>query len=89
MINFLLVFNKQGKLRLTRWFMNIKSNQKVGRNAIQLILNHQHGNIIEDQQYKLVYKKYASLYFCIGIDKNDNELLSMEMVHRYGNYYLY
>eukprot|EP00835_Amoeboradix_gromovi_P004614 NODE_369_length_9975_cov_0.256582.p9 type:complete len:149 gc:universal NODE_369_length_9975_cov_0.256582:7644-8090(+) len=83
MIQFLLVFNKQGKLRLTRWFTSTKSTQKISKNAIQLILSHNHGNIIEEQQFKLVYKKYASLYFCVGIEKTDNELISMEIVHRY------
>ena len=83
MLDFLLVFNKQGKLRLTRWYSTIKSHQKISKNCIQLVLNHPHGNIIEDQQYKLVYKRYASLYFCVGIEKTDNELLSMEIVHRY------
>eukprot|EP00834_Sanchytrium_tribonematis_P000140 NODE_3_length_80033_cov_0.932970.p56 type:complete len:155 gc:universal NODE_3_length_80033_cov_0.932970:21846-21382(-) len=83
MIQFLIVFNKQGKLRLTRWFMPTKNHQKMAKNATLLVLNHQHGNIIEDQQHKLIYKRYASLYFCVAIEKNDNELLAMESVHRY------
>lgn len=26
---------------------------------------------------------YASLYFCVGIDSSDNELLALEIIHRY------
>uniref|UniRef100_A0A8C6I8Z4 AP complex mu/sigma subunit domain-containing protein n=1 Tax=Mus spicilegus TaxID=10103 RepID=A0A8C6I8Z4_MUSSI len=32
---------------------------------------------------KLVYKRYASLYFCCAIENQDNELLTLEIVHRY------
>jgi len=27
--------------------------------------------------------RYASLYFCVGIDAEDNELLALEIIHRY------
>lgn len=26
---------------------------------------------------------YASLYFCCAIEQNDNELLTLEIIHRY------
>ena len=32
---------------------------------------------------KLVYKRYASLYFVVFIDPNDNELLALEYIHHY------
>ena len=32
---------------------------------------------------KIVYKRYASLYFCAAIDAGDNELLTLEIIHRY------
>jgi len=31
--------------------------------------------------YKLVYRRYAGLFFTIGIDVNDNELLYLETIH--------
>jgi len=40
-------------------------------------------NFIEWRQYTLVYKRYASLYFVICIDKDDNEILAMELIHQY------
>lgn len=27
--------------------------------------------------------RYASLYFCTGLDDHDNELLALEVLHRY------
>lgn len=31
----------------------------------------------------MVYKRYASLYFVMGIDAGDNELITLELVHHY------
>ena len=30
-----------------------------------------------------MYKRYASLYFVMGIDVGDNELLTLELIHHY------
>lgn len=30
-----------------------------------------------------MFKRYASLYFAIGIDKEDNELIGLETIHFY------
>lgn len=30
-----------------------------------------------------MYKRYASLFFCCAIEDFDNELLSLEIIHRY------
>lgn len=32
---------------------------------------------------KVVYRRYASLFFVTGIDSTDNELITLEIVHRY------
>ena len=31
--------------------------------------------------YKLIYRRYAGLFFTFGMDVNDNELLALETVH--------
>lgn len=31
---------------------------------------------------KIVYKRYASLYFVMAIDQDDNELITLEIIHR-------
>ena len=38
-------------------------------------MNLQYGN------YKLIYRRYAGLYFMVGVDATDNELLMMETLH--------
>ena len=30
-----------------------------------------------------MYKRYASLFFCCAIEESDNELLTLEVIHRY------
>lgn len=40
-------------------------------------------NILEHKDYKVVYRRYASLFFIVGIDQTDNELLTLEIIHRY------
>ena len=30
-----------------------------------------------------MYKRYASLYFVVGIDPTDNELITLEIIHHF------
>lgn len=39
-------------------------------------------NFLEWRDLKIVYKRYASLYFCMGIQMEDNELITLEIIHR-------
>ena len=32
---------------------------------------------------QVVYKRYASLYFVMGVDSTDNELLTLEIIHHF------
>lgn len=32
---------------------------------------------------KVVYRRYASLFFVCGIASGDNELITLEIIHRY------
>lgn len=40
-------------------------------------------NFLEFKDFKIVYKRYASLYFVTIVDKEDNELLMLETVHHF------
>ena len=33
--------------------------------------------------FKVVYRRYASLFFIAGIDLDDNELMALELIQRY------
>ncbi|KAI1714883.1 clathrin adaptor complex small chain domain-containing protein [Ditylenchus destructor] len=60
MLQYMLLFSRQGKLRLQKWYV-----------------------AVTDKDMKVVYKRYASLYFCCAIEQSDNELLCLEIIHRY------
>ena len=38
-------------------------------------------NFIEYNSYKLIYRRYAGLFFTIGVDLMDNELSYLETIH--------
>lgn len=40
-------------------------------------------NFLEYKDSKVVYRRYASLLFCCGIGNGDNELITLEIIHRY------
>jgi AP-1 complex subunit sigma 1/2 len=40
-------------------------------------------NFLEYKDSKVVYRRYASLFFVTGIDSEDNELIALEVIHRY------
>lgn len=87
MIHFILLFSRQGKLRLQKWYTTLpdKERKKITREIVQIILSRgqRTSSFIDWKELKLVYKRYASLYFCCAVENQDNELLTLEIVHRY------
>ena len=56
----------------------------VGNNLIARQLDHvgtKHCTIIIPSM--TLTCRYASLYFCVAIDPDDNELITLEIIHRY------
>jgi len=33
------------------------------------------------RNYKIIYRRYAGLFFCVCVDANDNELAYLEAIH--------
>ncbi|XP_075226837.1 AP-1 complex subunit sigma-2 isoform X1 [Lycorma delicatula] len=87
MMQFMLLFSRQGKLRLQKWYVAHpdKVKKKITRELITTILARKPKmcSFLEWKDLKIVYKRYASLYFCCAIEQNDNELLTLEIIHRY------
>lgn len=104
-MHFMLLFSRQGKLRLQKWYVAHpdKVKKKITRELITTILARKPKmcSFLEWKELKIVYKRYiienvyipniissfifryASLYFCCAIEQNDNELLTLEIIHRY------
>ncbi|CAG2109621.1 unnamed protein product [Medioppia subpectinata] len=87
MMHFMLLFSRQGKLRLQKWFaaQPDKSKKKTVRELVTIILSRKPKlcSFLEWKDLKIVYKRYASLYFCCAVEQTDNELLTLEIIHRY------
>lgn len=86
-IQFLFLLSRQGKVRLSKWYQTIsqKEKSKITRELTTLILARRAKmcNVLEYKDIKIVYRRYASLFFVVGIQEGDNELLALEIIHRY------
>uniref|UniRef100_A0ACB8FHU5 AP-1 complex subunit sigma-2 n=1 Tax=Sphaerodactylus townsendi TaxID=933632 RepID=A0ACB8FHU5_9SAUR len=83
----MLLFSRQGKLRLQKWYVPLsdKEKKKITRELVQTVLARKPKmcSFLEWRDLKIVYKRYASLYFCCAIEDQDNELITLEIIHRY------
>ncbi|KAL3718633.1 hypothetical protein ACJRO7_003714 [Eucalyptus globulus] len=87
MIHFVLLISRQGKVRLTKWYSAYpqKERTKVIREISGEVLARgpKLCNFVEWRGLKVVYRRYASLYFCMCINQGDNELEVLEIIHHY------
>lgn len=85
MIRFLLLQNRAGKTRLAKYYVPISDNEKrkLEYDVHRLIVTRdpKHTNFAEFKTYKIVYRRYAGLFFSLGIDVSDNELAALEAIH--------
>uniref|UniRef100_A0A8C5VUZ0 AP complex mu/sigma subunit domain-containing protein n=1 Tax=Microcebus murinus TaxID=30608 RepID=A0A8C5VUZ0_MICMU len=86
-MQFLLLFSRQGKLGLQKWYVPLtdKEKKKITRELVQTVLagKPKMCSFREWHDLKIVYKRYAGLYFCCAIEDQDNELIALEIIHRY------
>ncbi|WOL12165.1 AP-1 complex subunit sigma-1-like [Canna indica] len=84
----LLLLNcRQGKVRLTKWYSTYsqKERTKAIRELSGVILSRgpELCNFVDWRGRKVVYKRYASIYFCMCIDVDDNELEVVQIIHHF------
>ncbi|KAF2862916.1 Adaptor protein complex sigma subunit [Piedraia hortae CBS 480.64] len=86
-IKYLVLLSRQGKVRLAKWFTTLspKDKAKIIKDVSQLVLARRTRmcNFLEYKDTKVVYRRYASLFFIAAIDPTDNELIALEIMHRY------
>lgn len=93
-IHFILLQNRAGKTRLAKWYDAIpedeKERNKVEVHRIATSRDSKFTNFIEVrknflifkyQKYKVIYRRYAGLFFSFAVDVNDNELAYLESIH--------
>ncbi|KAI9636763.1 AP complex, mu/sigma subunit [Dioszegia hungarica] len=86
MIKFILVQNRQGKTRLSKWYTPYDDDEKVRlRGEVHRLIaprdQKYQSNFVEFRSDKIVYRRYAGLFFCCCVDSNDNELAYLEAIH--------
>ncbi|KAJ4456801.1 putative AP-2 complex subunit sigma [Paratrimastix pyriformis] len=85
MIHFVLLQNRQGKTRLAKYYAVYDDEDKryLESEVFRLIVSRpkEYTHFVEFRNIKLIYRRYAGLYFIIGCDINDNELAFLEVIH--------
>ncbi|XP_076318696.1 AP-2 complex subunit sigma isoform X2 [Tachypleus tridentatus] len=51
--------------------------------AVVTVRDAKHTNFVEFRNFKIVYRRYAGLYFCICVDISDNNLAYLEAIHNF------
>ncbi|CAG9463129.1 unnamed protein product [Pedinophyceae sp. YPF-701] len=85
-VKFVLMVNKQGQTRLARYTdtsMTTEEKRTLEGEIVRKCLarGEQQSNVIDHRGMKVVYRRYASLFFLMGVDADENELVVMEFAH--------
>eukprot|EP01088_Endostelium_zonatum_P004321 TRINITY_DN15544_c0_g1_i1.p1 TRINITY_DN15544_c0_g1~~TRINITY_DN15544_c0_g1_i1.p1 ORF type:complete len:144 (+),score=21.51 TRINITY_DN15544_c0_g1_i1:34-465(+) len=84
-IKYLLIQNRQGKTRLSKWYTlyDDAEKRKIMIEVHRLVNTRatKFTNFVEFLDHKIVYRRYAGLYFCFACDLDDNELSTLEGIH--------
>ena len=85
-IKFVLMVNKQGQTRLASYheWLPIQERVALETEIIRrcLLRTEFQCSFLEYRGYKVIYRRYASLFFVVGVDGDEeNELAILEFIH--------
>ncbi|CAM9494329.1 unnamed protein product [Heterosigma akashiwo] len=86
MIKFILMVNKQGQTRLSSYFewLSIQERAALEAEIIRKCLSRSEFqcSFLEHRGRRVVYRRYASLFFIVGVGADEeNELGVLEFIH--------
>ncbi|MEL6702602.1 MAG: hypothetical protein AAFO58_13130, partial [Pseudomonadota bacterium] len=75
MINFILMVNKLGQTRLAQYYKEISNGERktLESELVRKCLGRDDSkcSIIVHRNFKIIYRRYVSLYFIVGIDLDE------------------
>lgn len=85
-LKFVLLVNKQGQTRLAKYSdqsMSVEERRVLEGEIVRKCLARaeKQCSFVEHRNYKIIYRRYASLFFLVGIDNDENELAILEFIH--------
>ncbi|RKF59584.1 AP-2 complex subunit sigma [Golovinomyces cichoracearum] len=85
-LSFILIQNRQGKTRLAKWYAPYNDEEKIKlKGEVHRLVaprdQKYQSNFVEFRTSKIIYRRYAGLFFCACVDANDNELAYLEALH--------
>ncbi|XP_073339287.1 AP-4 complex subunit sigma-1 isoform X2 [Pagrus major] len=87
MIKFMLMVNRQGQTRLSRYYTPVELSRRAVLEAdvVRCCLSRKKDqcSFVEYKDFKLVYRQYAALYIVVGVTDSENELSVYELVHNF------
>ncbi len=70
---------------MSKWYVpfNAAEKNKIESEIHRAVVSRdpRYTNFLEYRNYKIVYRRYAGLYFTFCVDVNDNELSILEFIH--------
>ena len=75
-IKFILLVNKQGQTRLAKYtdeFLSVDERTMLEGEIVRKCLSRSEKqcSIIQHRNYKVIYRRYASLFFLVGVDDEE------------------
>lgn len=87
MIKFVLMVNRQGQTRLSRYYQPVELSKRalLEADVVRCCLSRKKDqcSFVEYKDFKLVYRQYAALYIVVGVTDSENELSVYELVHNF------
>ena len=84
-IKFVLLVNRQGQTRLAKYtdFLSVAERTALEGEIVRKCLQRKESecSFIEHHDCKLIFRRYASLFFIVGVDGPENELSILEFIH--------
>ncbi|KAK9810668.1 hypothetical protein WJX73_008890 [Symbiochloris irregularis] len=85
-IKFVLLVNKQGQTRLAKYTeqnLSVEERRALEGEIVRKCLARadKQCSFVEHRNFKVIYRRYASLFFLVGVDNDENELAILEFIH--------